>query len=152
MSDTPASSSSISASLQMARALALARKGKFQEAEATLVPDKNQSPEPVLLHAQAALVTSAGDYSRALQLWKSLLESEPRHAEAKRMIASIELWLSRPSWMRFVPLAGLLAGALILFLGLLWALSDSSPNPAAKRPITPAASHSPVSPVSPARR
>jgi hypothetical protein len=152
MNETPAKASSISASLQMAKALALARKGKYQEAETTLIPNGTPPAESVLLHAQAALVTSSGDYARALQLWRSLLEHDSQNAEARRMIASIELWLSRPSWMRFIPLVAAVAGALILFLGLLWALSDNAPVPTTKKPVAPAASHAPISPISPARR
>ena len=125
----------------------LARKGKFKEAETTLIPNGTPPAELVLLHAQAALVTSSGDYSRALELWRSLLDRDPQNAEAQRMITSIELWLSRPAWMRFAPLAAASAGALIFFLGLWWALSDSAPIPAGRKPVAPAASHAPIAPA-----
>jgi hypothetical protein len=127
----------ISASLRLMKALRLARHGKLRAAQTSLAAAGTLPENPVELHALAALVTSEGDYPRALRLWRLLLQREPGHAEARRMIASIELWLSRPAWFRFIP-----AGAFVLLMVILVSIllmAGSGPSPAAKPAAVPAA-------------
>lgn len=140
------STAPILTSLRLLKALDLARRGKIKAAQAVLENEGAPPENPVELHALAALVTREGDYLRALRLWRLLLEREPGHYEAKRMIASIELWISRPAWVRLVP-AGAVALAVVIAL-VAWALSTSSPpRPARNVPSPPPAPAS----VSPAR-
>jgi len=128
-------------SLRLLKALNLAKRGKMRAAQALLAAEGSVPENLVELHALAALVTSEGDYPRALRLWQLLLDREPRHAEARRMIASIELWLSRPLWVRYIP-AG--AAALLVVIGVVIAAlsADSPPQPA---PPPPAPQLSPAS-------
>ena len=94
------SGESISLSLRLSKAMALARAGQLAEAQ-KIVADERTIPDDMLaLHALAALVTSQGDYLRALKLWELVLQRDPAHAEAKRMISAIELWITRPTWYR----------------------------------------------------
>jgi hypothetical protein len=116
--------------LRLLKALNLSRHGKMRAAQALLAAEETMPQNLVELHALAALVTSEGDYPRALRLWRLLLDREPRHPEAGRMIASIELWISRPPWVRYVP-----AGALALVLAIVGAVivfSDGSPPPSVR--------------------
>jgi hypothetical protein len=113
------SGEAISLSLRMSKAMALARAGRLQEAQ-KVVADERTIPDDLLaLHALAALVTSEGDHLRALKLWEVILQRDPAHAEAKRMIAAIELWIMRPSWYRHLPWIGAVAALLIVAL-ILW--------------------------------
>ena len=113
---------SLETSLRLLHAQQLARRGRLREAMAVVAPGGLPPADPVLLHAFAALVTGAGDYRAALPLWRLLLEREPGHAYARRMVAAIELWLARPPWMRwFWPLVAA-AGGLVLVGGLLLVL------------------------------
>ena len=118
---------SIGVSLNLAKALHLARRGELREAEKTLVPSGARPADPLELHALAALVTSAGDFPRALELWRQLLQQEPRHTEARRMIAAIELWQSRPPWYRFIPAGAAVAGVILVAAVVLFVLSPSAP-------------------------
>jgi hypothetical protein len=135
-------------SLRLLKASNLARQGKMRAAQAVLAAEGTVPENPVEHHALAALVTSEGNYRRALRLWQQLLQRDPRHAEARRMIAAIELWLSRPPWVRFVP-----AGAAVMFLLLVAAvvaLAGGSPPPPVKAvPPPPAAVSSPSSSPAP---
>jgi predicted Zn-dependent protease len=120
----PASSPDpIGASLKLAKALALARRGQLEAAQALLTESGGSPEDPIELHALAALVTSAGDFPRALALWRQLLQRDPRHAEALRMIDAIELWESRPPWYRFIPAGVAALGIVLLVIVVLYALS-----------------------------
>lgn len=144
--DTP-SGQAIVVSLQVAKAMSLARQGKVQEAEALLAVGETPPTEPLSLEVLAVIVTARGDYARGLSLWQQLLRLNPQHAEAKRMVACIELWLSRPSWARYVPavLATLIALAIIgLFLALTW---EPTPPPKPRAPTSPARVMAPASPL-----
>ncbi len=113
---------SLDTSLRLLQAQQLARRGRLREAMAVVAPGGLPPADPVLLQALAALATGAGEYRTALPLWRLLLEREPGHAYARRMVAAIELWQARPPWMRwFWPLAAVLGG-LVLVGGLLLAL------------------------------
>jgi len=120
----PASpSNSVGTTLNLAKALALARSGQMQAAQALLTASGGPPGNSIELHALAALVTNAGDFPRALTLWRQLLQREPRHAEALRMIAAIELWQIRPPWYRFIPIGATTLGVVLLVVVLLYALS-----------------------------
>jgi hypothetical protein len=114
---------SIGTSLNLAKALALARSGQMKAAQALLTPSGGSPGDPIELHALAALVTSAGDFPRALALWRQLLQQDPRHAEARRMIDAIELWESRPPWYRFIPAGAVTLGLVLAVIIFLYALS-----------------------------
>jgi hypothetical protein len=114
---------SIGTTLNLAKAIALARSGQMKAAQAVLTVSGSSPEDPVELHALAALVTSAGDFPRALTLWRQLLQRDPRHAEARRMIAAIELWQMRPPWYRFIPVGVAILGVVLLVVVLLYALS-----------------------------
>jgi tetratricopeptide (TPR) repeat protein len=132
--------------LRLMKALALARRGRMRAAQSLLAAEEISPENLIELHALAALVTSEGDYPRALRLWRLLLERDPRHAEAKRMIASIELWLSRPPWVRYVP-AGAVALLVVIVVVVAALSADNSPPPSPSPPpasLSPAASR-PVS-------
>ena len=109
----------IETTLRLNQALQLARRGRLREAESIVVPGGGAPRTPLELHALAALATGAGDYNRALPIWRQLAQAEPGHAEARRMIAAIELWQIRPSWYGFLlPGAGVL-GLIVLVVVLL---------------------------------
>jgi hypothetical protein len=114
---------SVRTSLNLAKALALARSGQMKAAQALLTTSDGPPEDPVELHALAALVTSAGDFPRALTLWRQLLQRDPRHAEARRMIAAIELWQIRPPWYQFIPIGVASLGVALLVIVLLYAMS-----------------------------
>jgi len=139
----PTPSASISTSLNLAKALGLARQGRLQAAQLSLSGAGGPPADPVELHALAALVTSAGDFPRALGLWHQLLRQDPRHAEARRMIDAIELWQSRPPWYRFIP-----AGAAALGIGLaaVVVLLIFAPSAPAPQPVSPIVS-APIAPA-----
>jgi hypothetical protein len=138
----------ISASLRLIKALRLARHGKLRAAQTILAAAGTLPDNPVELHALAALVTSEGDYPRALRLWRLLLQREPGHTEARRMIVSIELWLSRPSWVRFIPAGTVVLLAVILLAVLI--VAGSGPSPAARPAAVSGAAASSVRPATPA--
>jgi cytochrome c-type biogenesis protein CcmH/NrfG len=115
--------SSISTTLVLAKALALARRGQIKAAQELLSPSGGAPEEPAELHALAALVTRTGDFPRALTLWRQLLQRDPRHAEARRMIAAIELWEFRPPWYRFIPAGAACLGIALIVGVLLYMLS-----------------------------
>lgn len=133
----------ISASLRLMKALSLARHGKLRAAQTILAAAGTLPDNAVELHALAALVTSEGDYPRALRLWRLLLQREPAHAEARRMIASIELWLSRPPWFRFIPAGAAVLLIVVLVSILALAVGGPSPKPATV-PGAPASSLRPA--------
>ncbi len=123
--------------LRLSKALGLARRGMLREAQQLLAAEGTLPENALELHALAALATGEGDYSRAQRLWRLLLQREPGHAEAKRMIDSIELWLSRPAWCRFIP-AGLGVVALVAVIALVfWMLGGDEATPV-HRPERPA--------------
>ena len=110
---------SIETTLRLNQALQLARRGKLREAEAVVVPGGGAPRTALEVQALAALATGAGDYNRALPLWRLLLQHDSGQAEARRMIAAIELWQARPSWYAFLlPGAGVL-GLILLVVILL---------------------------------
>ena len=143
-----ATGESIATTLRLSKALGLARQGKLREAQQMLAAEGTLPENPLELHALAALATGEGDYTRAQRLWRLLLQREPGHAEAKRMIDLIELWLSRSTWCRFIP-AGLGVVALVLVIGFVtWMLGGDepvSPRPA-QRPVGSAPAIAPQSP------
>jgi hypothetical protein len=124
----------------MAKALALARRGKLREAQTALGGDRTIPEEPLALEALAALATGEGDYVRARKLWELLRQRVPGHPEANRLISAIDLWQSRPIWMRYVPWAAGVVCVLILVVLLLWALDSGSAPPARSRKPTAALS------------
>jgi hypothetical protein len=129
-----ASGESIATTLRLSKALGLARQGKLREAQQLFAAEGTLPENSIELHALAALATAEGDYARAQRLWRLLLQREPGHAEAKRMIDSLELWLSRPVWCQYLPV-GLSILVLGLVIGLvLWALGDDAPPPRAPAP------------------
>jgi anti-sigma-K factor RskA len=125
---------SIATTLRLSKALGLARQGRLREAQQLLAAEGTLPESIIELNALAALATSEGDYSRAQRLWRLLLQREPGHAEAKRMIDSIELWLSRPSWCRFIPAAVTVAVLAVVFAFIVWAMGDDAPPPRAPAP------------------
>ncbi len=105
---------SLETSLRLLRAQQLARRGKLREAMAVVAPGGIPTADPLCLHALAALATGAGDYRTALPLWRTLLEREPGHAEARRMVYASELWLARPPWMKWAwTIVGCVGGAVV---------------------------------------
>jgi negative regulator of sigma E activity len=149
----PTPESSIATSLRLMKALSLARHGKMRAAQALLGNESALPEKPVELHALAALVTSEGDYSRALRLWRLLLQREPGHREARRMIASIELWLSRPPWVRYVPAGAAAVAVLVVAIVLMAALGGSPPRAGgnASAPSLSAGQASPARALSPSQ-
>jgi len=125
---------SIATTLRLSKALGLARQGKLREAQQMLAAEGTLPENALELHALAALATGEGDYTRAQRLWRLLLQREPGHAEAKRMIDSIELWLSRPAWFQFIPvgLSVFAVGLVIVFVA--WAMGGDEPAPAQSAP------------------
>ena len=146
---------SVLSSLRLSKALSLARQGRVRDAEALLAPGDAAPDDTLSLQAVAALATSTGDYGRALHFWRTLLQRNPTHGEARRMIAAIELWLSRPAWLRYLPVGGAVVAAALFLAGIMWAFGDSPTPAAATRAVSaPATSASPImSPanVAPAR-
>jgi tetratricopeptide (TPR) repeat protein len=132
----PDPESSVAISLRLMKALGLARQGKLDSAQQLLAPADALPESAIEIHALAALVTHGGDYERALRLWRLLLQKDPSHAEARRMISMIELWISRPAWYRYVPGAALTLAILALCALLFWAVQTSEP-PAKAPAITP---------------
>ena len=105
--------------LRLLQALSLARRGLLLEAQAVVAPGGYPPGDRESLQAMAALATCEGDYGRALPLWRLLRTREPEHAEAARMIRSIELWQARPPWMKWIwPMVGI-AVAVVVFVILL---------------------------------
>lgn len=101
--------------LRLLQAQQLVRRGRLREALAALAPGGTPPGDSTLLHALAAIITRAGDYRQALALWRLLLEREPGHAEAIRMVHVIELWQRRPSWMRwFWPIVATVGGVAVV--------------------------------------
>jgi hypothetical protein len=126
---------SIAASLRLSQALGLARRGRLREAQQLLAAEGTLPEDQLELHALAALATGEGDYSRALRLWRLLLQRQPGHAEAKHMIDCIELWLSRPPWFKYIPV-GLIALGVGVLVSLV-ALLANSPKPVAAPVMQP---------------
>ncbi|MGA3008380.1 MAG: hypothetical protein ABSE59_10870 [Opitutaceae bacterium] len=134
MADSTPFPASIGTSLNLAKALDLARHGQIDAAQALLTSSGNPPEDPIELHALAALATSTGDFPRALALWRRLQDKDPRHAEARRMIDAIELWENRPPWYRFIPAGAAAVGVAVVAIFVLTALS--SPAPVAKSEVT----------------
>lgn len=140
----------------MSKAMALARRGQWREAEVAITDGNTEMNDPVALHAVAALVTSEGDYVRALKLWEQLQRIDPGNEEARRMVPAIELWLSRPGWAPYFPY---IAGGLVaVFLGLFLYFTLSgpayvpvhhAPREAIASPVTNTTSSSSVAPAEP---
>lgn len=145
MSESP--DAPILTSLHLLKALSLARRGKMRAAQALLGAEGTAPENPVELHALAALVTSEGDYPRALRLWGLLLAREPGHAEARRMIAAIELWRSRPPWVRYIP-AGAVALVVVIVVAVA-VLAGGHPSRAVRTALPPPATPGSLSPAAP---
>ena len=109
---------SISNTLRLTQALNLARRGRLREAQSVISPGGGVPPDPVALQALAALATAEGDFRRAVQLWRAVLQREPANPDARRLIPAIELWLLRPAWMSYVPLAAGALGFVVLTIVL----------------------------------
>lgn len=140
----------IGLSLNLAHALDLARRGEYRAAQRALSANGEPPDNATALHAYAAVITATGDYPRALHFWRLLQTRDPRHPEAGRMIAAIELWQSRPPWYRFIPAGA--AAALVLIVAIVGWSALSSPTPKPKPAPAPTRYASPaVSPVSPTR-
>ncbi len=105
---------SLETALRLLQAQQLARRGRLREAMGVLAPGGVPPADNVNLQAYAALATGAGDYRTALPLWRALLERDPGHREARRMIAGIELWQRRPVWMKWFWPALACIGGLVL--------------------------------------
>ena len=149
VSDKP-SGTAIVASLRLSKALALAQRGECAAAQRLLSPQGSLPSHNTELQALAALVTTAGDYERALELWRQLLQRQPQNAEARRMIGSIEVWLARPSWAPYVPWA---CGGAVVLVALVLFLTLGSGSPAPKAPVRPAVTPVQTVPATtPARR
>ena len=141
---------SIATTLRLSKALGLARQGKLREAQQMFAAEGTLPDNSLELHALAALATSEGDYTRAQRLWRLLLQREPGHAEAKRMIDSIELWLSRPAWFQFIPTGLVVTGLGLAIVFVVWMMGGDAPapvRPAARSVITAPASIAPPSPA-----
>ena len=151
MADT--TGESIATTLRLSKALALARQGKLREAQQLFAAEGTLPESSLELHALAALATSEGDYTRAQRLWRLLLQREPGHAEAKRMIDSIELWLSRPAWFQFIPTGLVVTGLGLAIVFIVWMMGGDTPAPVqpVPRPVisAPAAISSPSSAPTP---
>ena len=105
---------SLLASLRLSKAMMLARRGKWREAEVAITNGNTEFTDAYTLEAVAALVTSEGDYVRALKLWEQLQRLDPDNTEARRMVPAIELWLTRPGWAPYFPyIVGTLAAAVL---------------------------------------
>lgn len=126
------------------KALGLARQGKLDSAQQLLAPADHLPESAIELHALAALVTHGGDYERALRLWRLLLQKDPGHAEARRMIPMIELWLSRPDWFRYLPGAAMVAGILAVGAVFYWAIQPPEPPIKSTPPRTAPAAVAPA--------
>ncbi len=136
------STDSIALHLQLSRALAYAQRRQWTEAERVL-SDRAVPEHPLTLEALAAVVTSEGDYERALRLWERLLQFDPNHIQARRMIAAIELWLTRPSWAGYVPYG--LGAAVIGILVMVFSIFFSEPQlPQKKNGHLPAGVNAPL--------
>lgn len=138
---------SIATTLRLSKALGLARQGRMREAQQMLAADGTLPESPLELHALAALATGDGDYGRAQRLWRLLLQREPGHAEAKRMIDAIELWTTRPDWCQYLPIGGVVFGLGMVFVFLAWTMGGEPP-PAPKpapRPVVSAPAYVPQS-------
>jgi len=143
---------SIATTLRLSKAQGLSRQGRLREAQQLLAADGTLPESPLELHALAALATGDGDYGRAQRLWRLLLQREPGHAEAKRMIDAIELWLCRPSWCQYLPIGGAVFGFALVFVFFAWILGGEPP-PASKpatRPAMTAPAYEPQSAPPPA--
>lgn len=136
--------------------MSLARQGKVKEAE-TMIAENQAIPDDLLgLEVLAVIVTSEGDYARGLRLWEQLLQRDPKHPEAKRMVPAIQLWLSRPSWVRYVPAATVvlivvLVGAVLA--ALMWESKHAAPArstaPVGASPVATPSMDTPVQPTTP---
>ncbi|MEY4487940.1 MAG: hypothetical protein RIQ79_448 [Verrucomicrobiota bacterium] len=140
---TPATHTAIPNTLSLFKAGELARQGMYREAEALLGGAANPPEDPVLLHALATVVTQQGDYERARRLWRLLQTRQPGHREAEKMLAAIETWEERPTWVRFAP-AG--AAALLVLGVVLWATAGGKPTP-----TSPSVAVTPLPPTAPVR-
>lgn len=140
---------SIATCLRLGKSLGLARQGRLREAQQLLAAEGTLPESALELHALASLATGDGDYARAQRLWRLLLQREPGHAEAKRMIDAIELWTTRPAWMSYLPIGAALAGGALLLGLIAWMMTDEPP-PAAKplppRPVQSAPAYTPSAP------
>lgn len=146
----PSNPGTISLSLRLAKAMALARAGRYREAQSLIAGDRTIPDHPLELHALASLVTSEGDYLRALKLWELLLQKDPQHGEARRMIDAIELWLSRSSWMRYWQLGAATLAALLVAV-ILWVTTSGPATPSRPVPSAGAAGNDDVGVISPSQ-
>jgi len=143
---------SIATTLRLSKALGMARQGLLREAQQLLAADGTLPENALELHALAALATGDGDYGRAQRLWRLLLQREPGHAEAKRMIDAIELWVTRPAWCRYIPAGVAVLSLVLVFVFLAW-MMGGEPPPAPKRaqqPVVAAPTYAPQSSPPPA--
>lgn len=125
---------SIATCLRLGKSLGLARQGRLREAQQLLAAEGTLPDSSLELHALASLATGDGDYARAQRLWRLLLQREPGHAEAKRMIDAIELWTTRPVWMNYLPIGVTLAGVMLVLGIAAWMMTDTTEPTAAKKP------------------
>jgi hypothetical protein len=143
---------SIATTLRLSKALGLARQGKLREAQQLFAAEGTLPGNSLELHALAALATGEGDYTRAQRLWRLLLQREPGHAEAKRMIDSIELWLSRPAWFQFIPVGLVVFSLGLVIVFVVWIMGGDVPVPVhpAPHPVVTAPAYVPQSSPPPA--
>src|ERR1051326_4173298 len=135
---TEKSDESISLSLRLIKVKELADNGRFKEAEALLAPDGAPPENSIALHTLAAVVTKAGNYARALALWKTLQQRDPKNLKAREMITAIETWMSRPGWVRFPPAGAAATLVLLVGLGCCWAMRPPANAPATATVAAPA--------------
>ena len=128
---------SIATCLRLGKSLGLARQGRLREAQQLLAAEGTLPESTLELHALASLATGDGDYARAQRLWRLLLQREPGHAEAKRMIDAIELWTTRPAWCQYVPLGLALAAVSIILLLVVLMLGGEPQTPPKKETPPP---------------
>lgn len=136
---------SIATCLRLGKSLGLARQGRLREAQQLLAAEGTLPDSSLELHALASLATGDGDYARAQRLWRLLLQREPGHAEAKRMIDAIELWITRPAWMNYLPIGAALASVMLVLGVIAFAMTGKEPEPTAKKqPAMPPVQTAPV--------
>lgn len=125
--------------LRLSKAHDLIRLGQLKAARAMISPDGRPPEDDTELHTFAALATREGEYGQALALWRLLLQRQPRHPEASRMISAIEIWQGRPDWHRYVPVGGAVFGVLLLVVAAIAMFSSPPKSPSsAASPSTPA--------------
>src|SRR4051812_33768350 len=101
----------------LSRAAALARQGRYPEAERLLADLKLSPPQAVpVLHLHARMLAQEGRLPEAMEEWKRVLHIDPRHRGAAEGLREAALVLRRPLWAASL-LSWPVAGA--VFLGFL---------------------------------